>query len=262
MPRFAVLLLAAGLRAGTISSTSLTVVVNEVSGAIDGVTYQGTPMLGGATGYGFQTGSDTATFASPPAGVTVTAGGGVIQATGSFGPVAWVRTYTLVGDVLHIVMTLTNLSGQPTDLRYFGTYNPGGPDPTENEAVGAAVRATLANGVTLIVGSRDPAAVVDLGSNGFGALLDQGIEANWLFLGSDGGGATGDFGLAIGFATVLAGGASITFEYQHAYGASPAAAWAAYDEAIVPEPASALLAAAGLAALLLRTRQRSRVGSG
>lgn len=262
MPRFAVFLFAAGLHAGTISSTNLTVVVNEVSGAIESVTYQGTPVLGVATGYGFQRGSDPATFASPPAGVTVTAGGGAIQASGSFGPFAWVRTHTLVGDVLHIVMTLTNLSGEPAEIRYFGTYNPGGSDPTENDAVGAAVRATLANGVTLIVGSRDPAAVVDLGSNGFGALLDQGIEANWLFLGSDGGGATGDFGLAIGFATVLAGGASITFEYQHAYGSSPAGAWAAYDEAVVPEPATALLAAAGLAALLVRNRQRSRCGSG
>lgn len=261
MPRFAVLLLAAGLYAGTISSTNLTVVINDASGAIESVTYQGTSVLGAATGYGFQRGSDPATFVSPPAGVTVTAGGGAIQAGGSFGTVAWVRTYTLVGDVLHIVMTLTNLSGEPVDIRYFGTYNPGGSDPTENDAVGLAVRATLGNAVTLIVGSRDPAAVVDLGSNGFGALLDQGIEANWLFLGSDGGGATGDFGLAIGFATVLAGGASITFEYQHAYGSSPAAAWAAYDEAVVPEPAPALLAAAGLAALVLRNRQRSRGAS-
>lgn len=261
MPRFAVFVLAAGLHAGTISSTNLTVVVNEVSGAIESVTYQGTPVLGGATGYGFQRGSDPATFASPPAGVTVTAGGGAIQASGSFGTVGWVRTYTLVGDVLHIVMSLTNLSGEPADVRYFGTYNPGGSEPTENEAAGGAVAATLGNGVTLVVGSRDPAAVADLGSNGFGALLDQGIETNWLFLGSDGGGATGDFGLAIGFATVLAGGASITFEYHHAYGSSPGAAWAAYDEAIVPEPASALLAAAGLAALVLRTRQRSRGGS-
>lgn len=261
MPRFAVFLLAAGLHAGMISSTNLTVVVNEVSGAIESVTYQGTPVLGGATGYGFQRGSDPATFASPPAGVTVTAGGGAIQASGSFGTVGWVRTYTLVGNVLHIVMSLTNLSGEPADVRYFGTYNPGGSDPTENEAAGGAVAATLGNGVTLVVGSRDPATVADLGSNGFGALLDQGMEVNWLFLGSDGGGATGDFGLAIGFATVLAGGASITFEYHHAYGSSLGAAWAAYDEAIVPEPASALLAAAGLAALVLRTRQRSRGGS-
>ena len=262
MPRIAVFLFAAGLHAGMISSTNLTVVVNDVSGAIESVTYQGTPVLGGATGYGFQRGSDTATFVSPPTGVTVTAGGGAIQASGAYGPISWVRTYTLVGDVLHIVMTLTNLSGLPAGIRYFGTYNPAGSDPTENDAVGPAVRATLGNGVTLIVGSRDPAAVVDLGSNGFGALLDHGSKVNWLFLGSDGGGATGDFGLAIGFATVLAGGASITFEYQHAYGSTPSAAWAAYDEAIVPEPASALLAAAGLAALLVRNRQRSRGASG
>jgi hypothetical protein len=233
-----------------LTNGSLTLVASIVNGAIRAVSFAGADFYASGTAvsdYGFQNGTDTATFrrntasvrTGQPVTVTWTDTEVVVQGvfTGGGVTVSFDRRYSLVPehDVVRVSTTLTNL-GPATVLSCFDTFDPDQGvardlgRSTYNDVYvleGATVgRATDMGGLTVVMGSTHPAVTVAAG-NPF--WIDSGLTLNGFFDAPfDGDGARADMGLHVGVRLFLPAGATETFTYDQAYGTSIAAAEAQF----------------------------------
>jgi hypothetical protein len=251
-------LLLVSAHAGLLSAGDLTVNIRNDNGAIDNLQFQGNEFfeLGAhISDYGFQNGSDTATFAlnntSGSAGQPVTVTGNTVLGTynGGGSNVDFQRSYSLVSGipVLKVSTTFVNNGGGVT-LSYFDTFDPdqgtplgAGPgtfNDVFNLSGGTVGQARIDTGGiqrTVIAGSLDSRAIVAAGNPfniGNGSALNSLLATPY-----DGNDTFADQGLHIGMQAALGAGESTSYTYYLAFGSNATEAQSNFTAA-VPEPAT------------------------
>ena len=189
--------------------------------------------------------------------------------TGGGATLSFDRRYsTLPGlNVLRITTDFVN-NGADMILAYFDTFDPDqgagryGVYGTYNDVVNTAsgtiglARVSIGGSQdTFVAGSRDARATV---AAGYPFSINNGSDLNEFFsFPFDGGGVFADAGVHIGLRTLIAGGQSISYTFELAFGLNPVDAQAAYSAAtLVPEPDPLVLCVLGACFVFLMKPRR------
>ncbi|WP_108260886.1 VPLPA-CTERM sorting domain-containing protein [Mangrovicoccus ximenensis] len=253
----------------------MAVTVNDRSGTISGFRFGGTEFFAlGAwvSDFGFQIGTDTATFAKATAtgglvgmaAPSMSSDGGRITASGTYRGLSFTRSYEILADdpVLKIETIFRNPTGSSVSLRAFENTDPDQQGfSTRNDVISvdghAATLASAASGLSVVMGTApgQVATVRDFS-------VDNGHELNAFFGPAiDPNGAHGDTGHIIGLDLAVGAGSSAGYTSYYAAGYSASAAAGAFADALasaeVPLPAALpmlLVGLGGLAAAKSRLR--------
>ena len=287
----AIALGASSAQALTLDNGSLKLTINDGNGAINSVLFGGSEFYRQGTyvsDFGFQSGTDTSTFAennaygSTGVPVTVVGSSGSASVEGTFtgggANISFSRVYSLVPG-LNVIRTITkfvNNKGADTTLSAFDTFDPDqGRDKghgfktyndvltlVTDEGLAKVGQATELGGLSVVIGSLNPATTVASG-NPF--QISSGSDLNNFFASPfDGNGVFSDQGTHIGIQKLLTAGSSFSFAYDQAFGSSSSGAQAAFISAHsgVPIPTPALLPGLiGLGLGVLRKRKAEAAAS-
>lgn len=245
--------------AGMLSNGPLTVETNDSTGTVHDITFNGTHFFeyNPIADFGFQGKNNPTLELNQSNAATdyfdLSMSG--LSYSGTYDNVldiAFTRTYSLVPgqNVLRVETSFTNNSADAADFSYFDIYDP---DPGATSAADDVAtindrfildsvevgQASLASGLSVLIGSYDSRAVVGSGNP----------TGNWTSFFSSGnpdadGALSAANRLQIGLQTTLASGAMTSFTYDLAFGTSVSGTQNEFIEAnvaTVPEPTSLAL---------------------
>lgn len=253
-------------QAAVISNGTLTLDVNatgsirDVSNAAGGFWNYGYPDIGFGISSAAGFAREDANVGYTQLGGSIVAGPTTIVASGSFGGLSYVRTYSLSGFDVNISTVITNGNTASTTFKWFDAGDPdqgvprGGGNGSFNDITPDYAIATNSSGVPPDLvkwASTDPTAVLTFVT---GSLeISSAGQLDTLFTTPyDPNLADEDIGMAIIWQRTLAAGESLTLNYVQSYGT-------AIDVGIVPEPGTlALVGAAALGIFGSSLRKRAQ----
>ncbi|TXI76499.1 MAG: PEP-CTERM sorting domain-containing protein [Dokdonella sp.] len=253
-------------QAVTLSNGTLTLDVNatgsikDVTNATAGFWNFGTPTIGfgisSSAGFGREDANCCSGPVSNPFSGTTVGGPTTIVASGTWGSLSYIRTYSLSGFDVNISTVVTNGGTSRETFKWFDSGDPdqgiprGGGFASFNDVLPAYAIATNSSGTPpdLVKWSRtDPTAVLTFTPGSLG-IFDASTLNSVYATPYDPNLANQDIGIAIIWEKTLEAGASVTLNYIQSYGT---------PEEVLPEPGTIVLFGAGVIGLLgVRRRQR------